>query len=329
VRTVEDILDNYTLVKTAAPKWVKQQRAGQLSPENLARTVHSTGQIRQLSKGHERGAEGFVHKVTHPAAATGVAARKTYDPEGPLFSRQLFREKNKMYKAMQNQPWGIKFYGADKGGKPISYHEWVDIDPGFKAIADPKFSPKIAVLPGQGRTSLYDRAVKQRVRHDNLAQRAARAGSAGKLQWGDKINEFLKSRNLMPISDLHAGNLVKQKGTGQYKLLDFFLENPTVSKTPLARQFKQEMRSMEGLPLPKNPIRERYIDEYDRMMMRGQLPGYNQVAAKVHGGQPLIPRKEQFTDLDPRFKHLNPRMQTENPALNIDAQFQKIFGTGF
>jgi hypothetical protein len=169
--------------KTAAPRWIKEVKAGRMSIEQAGLMGKKLKQIRHLRKTLGKGAEGLAELVTHPGSPNGLAAQKVYDPNGRLFGDRLLEFKIRVGKLFKNDPNFAKYLGRRKDS-PVVYYEYV---------------PDTSAIP-----SVVVEARKKSRIGENLTR------------IGDKLDEHGMSQ----IKDIYPRNVGLSSPEAQPKILD-------------------------------------------------------------------------------------------------------------
>jgi hypothetical protein len=183
--------------KTAAPKWIKEFRSGNLSQDALKKVMRqnpkSVREVGYLGRGNEQ----IAHLVSHPS--DGLAVRKTVIPSTEKLTSfddpALQAKKHHIQKKMRSHGAMAKYYGRDKR-RQVSYQEY--LKPGGSSGVVP--SDKEESIPEE-----FKKAVKERT--------------------GISVGDVGPSQNIMSVKNRHTttknGKPHTPADKREYKVFDF------------------------------------------------------------------------------------------------------------
>ena len=229
------ILKKAGLDKTSSTRMIRMVQAGKLSAESAGRASKKLNLKPRYIKFLGKGGEGISDLVTYPGAPTGLAAKKTYNIGGGLYSDALFKYKDKQWSALGSNKNFANYYGKDKNKKPIAYHEYIK--------GDQRAEHLLAVNPvGEAIDALLATGVGNKIKKSiaflknykkypnvQIANAAGKAAKEVKIPIGDVL--------------LNPGNIINNK------VIDFYPKNQKIlSTTPVNRYIAMSRKIIMGKP---------------------------------------------------------------------------------
>lgn len=229
------------LEKIAATRQVKMLRqlfaSGQTgAAEDLAKNLHSAGVLKVTGPGTQlkhlgSGAEGVATTVIGSSVApTRRVVRKTFDTQGPLYSRQLLAEKMHAGRALRDNPdvatlLSKRLGKGGKGGRYLMYE--------MAEGSRPRDIP-------ENLKGIVSKGVSKRTLMDVIGNEGNYVTSGGR----GKILDYLPART-STVRDLLTGQLPFQK-EWQNKV-GIRVRDPSTAEMPVVRDVIERQRQM-GLP---------------------------------------------------------------------------------
>lgn len=207
---------SHALEKVGAPKWVKMFRQGKLSMENLKKITSTPRGERFLKQLDNQGKEGVVDLITHPKGTNGLAVRKIYAPDSPLYTPDNFRNNIRMQALLGHTIPGNfpKVLGVDFKKKMRIADFIQENEVPFYRIGD--------VGMGYPHSALHNPAISR--------------------EFEKRINHFLSKRDLPKVRDVHKKNVIASDG--MLHVVDFSPES--LVQMPSTKGFKVNTKKVRA-----------------------------------------------------------------------------------
>ena len=215
--------------KTASPALIKAYRKGLISREVLEAAVKKLKLKPRFVEDLGQGFEGVAELHTNPRR--GFHVEKVHDPESPLFSEKLHKEKRKINATMIDDPRFADYYGKKKAGLPVTKHEYV------REGGEIPFDSGATDIRGDisGRDTPF-------LRETNL-------------------NKYLMSRGLSPVRDtyMNHGNVINgrvidfiptntEESVNYYKWIEALKKAESTGDTGLVSHYNNRVVKAEDYP---------------------------------------------------------------------------------